>query len=276
MRAELLPLSKIIITLFVGIVAFNVRCAAQSPTSPAQALTSLSSPTAPASGSQHFIHPAKNDVLTLGSTLTIRWTEITYYKYVTIQLWDHTSHGFSHDLLTSCSPFSRKTCGNIATHAPNTGSFEWKIPVPVNGTNSAGHAFPRGEKVFWLRMFVEDYVQNSIGNKVPVVSYSQGFAFAKEGESGTTVSVDVSTLMVAGGIPLETVAPTNSAPDSGSADFAETTTYTTGNSRTTTASTTRKLTSKNNASTVRKMDPELIFMASIFGTISLLSYIWII
>ncbi|CAI6336507.1 unnamed protein product [Periconia digitata] len=267
MQTPILLGLRTVFLLFVNL--FITDCTAQSPT---PTLNSISSPTASASGSQHFIHPAGGDVLTLGTTLTIRWTAITNYKYVTIQLRDNTSQGFSQDLLTPCTPFSRKYCGNIATHAPNTGSFEWVIPIPVNGTDSTGHTFPRGERVFWLKMFVEDFINAETGNKQPVLSYSQIFAFAKEGESGTTVSVDVATLMVAGGLPLETIALTDAAPGSITTQTAEATTVTAGDTAKASTSTTRKASFKSSHSVKRAVDGGLVVMASVFGIESLLSW----
>lgn len=255
--------SQTTLILHLGLFISNIYCMDETPT---QALASISSPTASASGTQHFIHPAKNDVLALGSTFQIRWTPITYYKNVTIQLWDNTSHGFAHDLLTPCSLWARKSCGSIAMHAPNTGAFDWTIPAPVNGTNSAGHAFPRGEQVFYLKMFVEDFMQSAIGNKAPVLSYSQSFAFAKEGESATTVAVDVSSLMVPGGLPLETVAVTNPALGGSSTDPLETTgTSTAAHAETATATIAKKPPMKNSASVVPVVDSGLRDLLLGFG-----------
>ncbi|KAF2641887.1 hypothetical protein P280DRAFT_479148 [Massarina eburnea CBS 473.64] len=192
------------------IILFNVFV--HTPVAEAQASTST-----PSLHSQRFVHPSKGDVLVTGDTFTIRWTTIPQFGYVTLQLWDKTSYGYSHDLTTPCYPYARSTfCGTIATHVPNNGSHEWRIPFPANGTNNAGYTFPRGEKVFWVKLFVEDFIQSSIGNKDPVLSFSQNFAFAKEGESGTVVSVDLATVTSARQLPLETVVLTSMVHESGS------------------------------------------------------------
>jgi hypothetical protein len=77
--------------------------------------------------------------------------------------------------------------------------------------------------VFWVKILVEDFVQSSIGNTEPVLSLSQSFAFAKDGESGTIVSVDVATLTTAGGLPLETVVLSSTDLDSTSTGQVRTT-----------------------------------------------------
>ncbi|KAJ4360456.1 uncharacterized protein N0V89_001019 [Didymosphaeria variabile] len=136
---------------------------------------------------QHFIHPIRGDVLLPGSIFTIRWEANTIFKNVTFQLWDKTSWGFARDLLSPCHPWARNPfCGTIAVSAPNTGSFEWLVPNPQNG--SSGFGFPRGERAYWIKMYVEDYVHAEIGNTDPVLSYSQNFAFAKAGNVGTLVT----------------------------------------------------------------------------------------
>jgi len=136
---------------------------------------------------QHFLHPARGDVLVPGSIFTIKWQPNSHFRNITLQLWDKTPWGFSRDLLAPCHPWSRSPfCGSIAANAPNTGTYEWHIPNPLNG--SLGFGFPRDEPSYWIKMYVEDYVHEEIGNKDPVVSYSQNFAFAKDGEPGTVVS----------------------------------------------------------------------------------------
>ncbi|KAF1954764.1 hypothetical protein CC80DRAFT_549947 [Byssothecium circinans] len=198
--------------LFMGLLLYASSVRAQTSTQPLPRITGT-----PSLLSQHFIHPAKNDVLVTGGTFTIRWTVIPDFNFVTIQLWDKTSYGYSRDLLTPCSHYSRNAlCGTISDQVPNTGSFEWQIPSPANNTNSAGYPFPRGEKRFWIKMFVEGYMQNSTGNKEPVISYSQNFAFAKEGEEGTVVSIDTATMTETGGWPLETVVWTTTSLESSS------------------------------------------------------------
>jgi hypothetical protein len=164
----------------------------------AQSSTQLTSAPAPSVLTQHIVHPAHKDILVPGSTSTIQWDANDHFKNVTLQLWDHTSWGYSHDLLTPCFPWGRNSfCGTIAMHVPNTGSFEWYIPNPTNG--SLGYGFPRDEQVFWVKIFVEDYINEEIGNHLPVVSWSQNFAFAADGESGTIVDA---TTTSTDGIPV--------------------------------------------------------------------------
>lgn len=160
--------------LFLAYLIFNIfaiqQCQAQFSQSPV--LT------------QHILHPAHKDVLVPGSVSTIRWNANTHFKNVTLQLWDNTSWGYSHDLLTPCYPWGRNSfCGTIATHVPNTGSYDWTIPNPANGT--LGFGFPRNETVFYVKIFVEDYIKEELGNRHPVVSWSQNFAFAADGQGGT-------------------------------------------------------------------------------------------
>lgn len=141
---------------------------------------------------QRFIHPIRGDIPLPGSIFTIRWDANPAFKTITLQLWDKTSWGFSRDLLSPCHPWiGSPFCGTIASAAPNTGSFDWTIPNPVNG--SLGFGFPRGETAYWIKMYVDDYFQTSIGNKDPVVSYSQNFAFAREGEPAVTATEEPSS-----------------------------------------------------------------------------------
>lgn len=173
-----LPLSMLLVLL--NFLLFLQPTHGQSP-----------SPTPTAAGpsviSQPIIHPARRDILAPGTTFTITWLPNPHFKNVTLQLWDKTSWGYSRDLLTGCIPWLRNPfCGTIAKHAPNTGTYDWMIPNPQNG--SLGFGFPRDDRVFWIKMYVEDYVNTDIGNQDPVLSYSQNFAFAKPGESGTTVT----------------------------------------------------------------------------------------
>jgi hypothetical protein len=141
---------------------------------------------------QHVLHPAHKDILVPGSISTIRWEVNSHFTNVTLQLWDNTSWGYSRDLLSPCIPWGRNPfCGTIATHVPNTGSLDWYIPNPANG--SLGYGFPRDEQVYWVKIFVEDYLHDEIGNRRPVVSWSQNFAFAADGESGSVVDDEPST-----------------------------------------------------------------------------------
>ena len=149
---------------------------------------------------QRFIHPTRGDVLLPGSVFTIKWEPNANFKNITLQLWDKTSWGFSRDLLSSCHPWDRNPfCDTIASDAPNTGSFDWMIPNPQNG--SLGFGFPRGQRAYWIKMYVEDYVQADIGNDLPVLSYSHNFAFAKEGEAGTLVTEEATSTVFDSGPP---------------------------------------------------------------------------
>lgn len=152
-------------------------------------LTTAQIPTSKATSplTQRFLHPIRNDILLPGSTFTIQWTPNPAFHNITLQLWDKTSWGFSRDLLSPCRPWNRSPfCGTIASSAPNTGTFNWTVPNPQNG--SMGFGFPRGEPAYWIKMYVEDYLQESVGNTEPVVSYSQNFAFARVGERGVTAT----------------------------------------------------------------------------------------
>lgn len=160
----------------------------------------LPTPQATSVLTQHFIHPIRGDVLLPGSIFTIRWDLNPAFKNLTLQLWDKTSWGFSRDLLSPCHPWARNPfCGTIATSAPNTGSFDWTVPNPPNG--SLGYGFPRGEKAFWVKMYVEDYMHEEIGNVDPVLSYSQNFAFAKEGEAPVLATEEASSTVPERGPP---------------------------------------------------------------------------
>lgn len=128
---------------------------------------------------QPIHHPNANDTLTPGSTFTITWTPNTHFANVTLELWDKTTWGYSRDFGDLCYRWVNPFCGTIASHAPNTGSFEWHIPKP-------GSDFPRGIQVFWIKMYVDDYQKPEINNTDPVLSYSESFEF--ELEPGQIVS----------------------------------------------------------------------------------------
>jgi len=197
----------------------------------AQSATPTSSAPKPSVLTQHIYHPAHKDILVPGSISTIRWTANPHFQNVTLQLWDNTSWGYSRDLLSPCIPWGRNSfCGTIATHTPNTGSFDWYIPNPANG--SLGHGFPRDEQVFWVKIFVEDYLNEEIGNKRPVVSWSQNFAFAADGESGSVVDDDQSGTS-SEGVPVYVSDGQSSATNSGAGTASTTATIST------TATTTR-------------------------------------
>ena len=131
------------------------------------------SPTHPSIIEQPIIHPTKEDQLTPGSTYTIQWIPDPAFSNVTIELWDKTSWGYSRDFGDLCYHWVNPFCGTIVSHAPNTGTFEWNVPKP-------GSDFPRDERVFWIKMYVDDYWRPDLGNTDPVLSYSQNFAFVLE------------------------------------------------------------------------------------------------
>lgn len=112
-------------------------------------------------------------MLTAGTTFAIKWKPDRHFSNVTLELWDKTSWGYSRNFGNLCYHYVNPFCGTIASHAPNTGSFEWRIPKPNN-------EFPRGQKVFWIKIYVDDFMKPEINNKDPVLSYSQHFAFAPE------------------------------------------------------------------------------------------------
>lgn len=167
---------------------------------------------------QRFLHPTQGDVLLPGTTFTIKWEPNATFKNITLQLWDKTSWGFSRDLLTPCHPWGRSPfCGTIASSIPNTGSFEWTIPNPQNG--SLGFGFPRGERAYWMKMYVEDYFHAEIGNQLPVLSYSPNFEFAKPGEAGTLVTEQMTSTVFDAGPPTVYVTVTGEATATGTGDM---------------------------------------------------------
>lgn len=165
-----------------------------------QSQSSTPTSTGPSVLTQPIVHPTRGDIIEPGSTFTIKWEQNDHFQNVTLQLWDKTSWGYSRDLAGACDPWGGNPfCGNIASHAPNTGSFDWQVPDPANGT--LGFGFPRGERVFWVKLYVEDYVKEDINNKDPVLAYSSNFAFAKDGEPGTTVSEPMTSTSLEGDSP---------------------------------------------------------------------------
>ncbi|KAF2247072.1 hypothetical protein BU26DRAFT_520343 [Trematosphaeria pertusa] len=192
MAAAASPLASAYL-LFISILFYLPSGLAQSPTEPSSA--------APSAFSQPILHPNRTDDVVPGTIFTIRWTPVPDFQNVTLQLWDKTPWGISHDLLTPCFPWGRNPfCGTIAFHAPNTGSFDWQIPNPASG--EAGSGFPRGEKVFWIKIYVEDYMHPEIGNRDPVVSYGQNFEFAPaDGQQEPAVAQSDSYI---GGMPTPT------------------------------------------------------------------------
>ncbi|KAF2683859.1 hypothetical protein K458DRAFT_43206 [Lentithecium fluviatile CBS 122367] len=244
-RAVMVPLSLVAL-LLVAPLGFQ-SCYAQSSAS-----TSVPSPQPVLT--QHITHPTHKDVLVPGSVSTIRWNANVHFKNVTLQLWDKTSWGYSHDLLTPCFPWGRNPfCGTIAYHAPNTGSFDWQIPNPANG--SLGYGFPRNEQVFWVKIFVEDYVNEEIGNRHPVVSWSQNFAFAADGESGTVVN-DEGTTTSSEGVP---VLVTNSK--SATSSLGPTTTAAAASATPTGSSPNRALMSPAAQSEALKLERDILLLA---------------
>ncbi|KAL5434396.1 hypothetical protein PMIN06_011403 [Paraphaeosphaeria minitans] len=123
---------------------------------------------------QPFLHPLHGEVLLPGSIFTIQWQPNPAFQHITLQLWDTTAWGFARDLLSPCHPpWPRNPfCGTIAAAALNTGAFAWRVPDARNG--SLGFGFPRGELVYWVKMFVEDYVQPGIGNEGPGQGQGRG------------------------------------------------------------------------------------------------------
>ncbi|KAF2011073.1 hypothetical protein BU24DRAFT_413754 [Aaosphaeria arxii CBS 175.79] len=131
------------------------------------------SSTQPSIIEQPIFRPTREDVLIPGGTFKIEWTPDKHFENVTLELWDKTSWGYSRDFGSLCYHWVNPFCGTIASHAPNNGSFEWQIPKP-------GSDFPRGERVYWIKMYVDDYIKPDIGNKDPVLSYSPNFMFIPE------------------------------------------------------------------------------------------------
>lgn len=129
---------------------------------------------------QPIVHPSREDTLTAGTTFVIEWKPDHHFSNVTIELWDKTSWGYSRNFGSLCYHYVNPFCGTIVSHARNTGSFEWRIPKPNN-------EFPRGQKVFWIKIYVDDFMKPEINNKDPVLSYSQHFAFAPD--PGQQVSI---------------------------------------------------------------------------------------
>src|SRR6186713_1319858 len=107
-------------------------------------------PTEPSDIEQPFVHPNRDDVLVPGGTFTIQWTADTRFANITLELWDKTSWGYSRDFGSLCYHWVNPFCGTIVSHAPNNGSYVWHIPKP-------GSDFPRGDRVFWVKMYVDDY-----------------------------------------------------------------------------------------------------------------------
>ncbi|KAF2873968.1 hypothetical protein BDV95DRAFT_317680 [Massariosphaeria phaeospora] len=152
--------------------------------------------------SQPILHPTHDDLIEAGGIFSIEWTPDSAFQNVTLEIWDNTSWGYSRDFGSLCYHWINPFCGTIVSHAPNTGTYEWHVPKP-------GSDFPRGEWVFWIKMYVDDFLHHEIGNTSPVLSYSQTFAFRPEpGQEIPTYSETES-------IPTPT-AETSQATNSGS------------------------------------------------------------
>ncbi|KAF2735677.1 hypothetical protein EJ04DRAFT_563183 [Polyplosphaeria fusca] len=137
------------------------------------AQASTPAPTHPSFVEQPILYPTGDTLITPGSIYTIQWKANTAFSNITLELWDKTSWGYSRDFGELCYHWVNPFCGTIGSHLPNTGSFEWHVPQP-------GSDFPRGDRVFWIKMYVDDYIKPEIGNNDPVLSYSQNFGFAPE------------------------------------------------------------------------------------------------
>lgn len=155
------------------------------------------SSTKPSSIEQPITHPIDDDVITAGTVFTITWKPDRHFSNVTLELWDKTSWGYSRSFGNLCYHYVNPFCGTIVSHAPNTGSYEWRVPKPNN-------EFPRGQKVFGIKMYVDDFMKPEINNRDPVLSYSQNFAFALE--PGQLISVPESSSSTTSG-PSRTMTP---------------------------------------------------------------------
>lgn len=138
---------------------------------------------------QPIIHPSSEDTLTAGGIFTIKWKPDGRFSNVTLELWDN-SRGYSRNFGSFCYFYVNFYCGTIASHVPNSGSFEWRVPKPNN-------EFPRGQKVFWIKIYVDDFLKPEINNKEPIVSYSQHFAFAPEPGQQVSTPLEQSSLTTA-------------------------------------------------------------------------------
>ena len=126
---------------------------------------------------QPILQPNSSTVLTPGTTFLITWTPDTRFQNVTLELWDRTSWGYSRDFGTFCYHYLNPFCGSIGLHVPNTGNFSWPIPIPQNG-------FPRNDRSFWIKMYVNDFLKPEIGTVDPVVTFSESFAFGSTDGTG--------------------------------------------------------------------------------------------
>ncbi|KAF2266423.1 hypothetical protein CC78DRAFT_578120 [Lojkania enalia] len=168
---QLSPLSLFFVSSFYSIVT----CQTSTPQ--------------PSGIQQPITHPTRHEVLTPGGTFTIQWIADLHFSNVTLEIWDKTSWGWSREFGEQCYHWVNPFCGTIGSHLPNTGSYEWRIPKP-------GSNFPRGEHVFWIKMYVDDYIKEDIGNKDPVLSYSQNFSFAPEPGQNVSTSTTESASAV--------------------------------------------------------------------------------
>ncbi|KAF2469822.1 uncharacterized protein BDR25DRAFT_370467 [Lindgomyces ingoldianus] len=180
---------------FLFAIIFNILSYIPIVTSQSSVLPS----TQPSRVQQPISHPNRDDLLTPGGTFTIRWQPDPHFSNVTLEIWDKTSWGYSRDFGDLCYHWINPFCGTIVSHAPNTGSYEWHIPKP-------GSDFPRAERVFWIKMYVDDYLKPEINNKDPVLSYTQNFAFAPD--PGQSVSVTWTLMGTGTPTPSPTLAGT--------------------------------------------------------------------
>jgi hypothetical protein len=185
MQAASPPLAPFSILIF-SICFIVTLVSAQDPTS--------HSLTASSRLSQPILHPNSSEILTAGTTFVIQWQPLPSFSNVTLELWDRTRWGYSRDFGTPCFPYNNPFCGIIALRTPNSGSFTWAIPKPADG-------FQRGQRSFLIKMYVDDFHKPEMGNTMPIVSYSEAFAFAPE--PGQEVNATASSATI---IPVTTSA----------------------------------------------------------------------
>ncbi|KAF2203082.1 hypothetical protein GQ43DRAFT_439146 [Delitschia confertaspora ATCC 74209] len=131
---------------------------------------------------QPIHQPTSSTLLAPNTSLTITWTPDRHFSSVTLELWDSSFYGHARDFgAQPCYHWPNPFCGTIASHAPNIGAFNWRVPEPMPGREGKG--FPpklSGLKLFWIKIYVDDYLKSERGfdNTEPVVSFSERFAFA--------------------------------------------------------------------------------------------------
>jgi len=122
--------------------------------------------------------PTQGEVLTPGSTYTISWTP-PVGTAVNIEINDGfpPSHGSAHVFGPVCGGWViNYHCGQIAKKAPNSGTYEWVIPVPGTG-GSFDPGFQTDPKymiwIFVWALVVDDKPQG------PFYYYSGNFSFKR-------------------------------------------------------------------------------------------------